>query len=312
MTRAFLLIFIFAFLQSKTYGTEIYDFHLEALKIADETYVFLGKQEDFSDTNGGNISNTGFVVTDEGVIVIDTGSSFQYGKQMREAIHAVTDKPVIRVLITHHHPDHFFGNQAFSDVPVYALPETIEAMRSDANGMLDNIYRMVGPWMSGTEVTIPTDILTVDTETIGNHTLQYLSLAGHTKGDLAIFDETTEVLFTGDLTFYGRALTTPHATPEQWLASLEILGAVPFKALVPGHGEVSYNRGPIQETRDYLLWLENTLKTSVESGLDMNEVMQLPLPERFSILSLSHSEFTRSVIHRYPIYEQKMFSKNPN
>jgi hypothetical protein len=61
-----------------------------------------------------------------------------------------------------------------------------------------------------------------------------------------------------------------------------------------------------------LLWLENTLKTSVESGLDMNEVMQLPLPERFSILSLSHSEFTRSVIHRYPIYEQKMFSTNPN
>ncbi|PKL14223.1 MAG: hypothetical protein CVV52_02815 [Spirochaetae bacterium HGW-Spirochaetae-8] len=91
-----------------------FDYHLDPYRLTEDTYVFIGKAEDFTRQNGGNIVNTAFIVTADGVVVIDTGSTRRYGEQMREAIAGVTPKPVTHVFNTHDHPDHFLGNQAFS------------------------------------------------------------------------------------------------------------------------------------------------------------------------------------------------------
>ena len=64
------------------------DYMLKPRKVAPDTYVFVGLAEDFTRGNGGNIVNTGFIVTADGVLVIDTGSSRLYGEQMRRAIAA--------------------------------------------------------------------------------------------------------------------------------------------------------------------------------------------------------------------------------
>src|SRR5574343_580427 len=111
---------------------------------------------DFDTVNGGNIVNTGFIVAPEGVVVIDTGSSRRYGQQMREAIRKVTDKPVVLVINTHHHPDHFLGNQAFADVPIGALAETRQAIAAEGDAFAENLFRMSGDWMKGTELQAPT------------------------------------------------------------------------------------------------------------------------------------------------------------
>ena len=75
--------------------------------------------------------------------------------------------------------------------------------------MAENMYRLVGDWMRGTEVLLPTEEVTAGRLTIGDHPLRLLALRGHTGADLAIFDERSGVLFAGDLVFYQRALTTP-------------------------------------------------------------------------------------------------------
>lgn len=284
------------------------DYQLEPKQIAEGTYVFIGLKEDFSYENGGNIVNTGFIVSEQGVVVIDTGPSFLYGQQMRQAISKISDKPVIKVLITHHHPDHFLGNQAYDDVPIYALAETIQLIKRDANGFLDNLYRMSGPWMSGTDFsTVEIKPLLLKQEQIANHSLRYIPLSGHTEADLVILDETTGVLFAGDLIFHNRALTTPHAEPGNWLKSLDVIKETDFSVIVPGHGEVAKNIEPVEQTRDYLIWLETTIKQAVAQGLDMPEVLALPIPERFSGLSVLKREYTRSVSHRYPVHEKLIF-----
>lgn len=284
------------------------DYKLKPKQIAKDTYVFIGKKEDFSRFNGGNIVNTGFIVTDDGIVVIDSGPSLGYGQQMREAIKKVSAKPIKKVILTHHHPDHILGNQAYMDVPIYALPETVTLIKRDASSFLDNVYRMVGDWMRQTEVV--TDILPLNQyqEKLGDHVLNYISLSGHTDGDLVIFDETTGVLFAGDLVFNNRALTTPHATPEKWQVNLNKLKKIKFKKIVPGHGEIANTIEPIVQTLDYLLWIESTIKQGVDDGLDMNEVLATPIPERFSHLAVLKHEFTRSVIHRYPLYEKLIFN----
>lgn len=273
-------------------------------KIAPDTYVFMGKRENFSPLNGGNIVNTAFIVTSEGVVVIDTGPSLLYGREMREAIAKVTPLPVIRVFNTHLHPDHIFGNQAFADVGVEALPATIRGEESQAKAFADNMYRMVGPWMQGTEPSIPTRELPRAVRMVGGHRLETIALSGHTDADLVILDHATGVLFTADLAFLDRAPTTPHANLAAWRASLDELAKLPAKLVVPGHGPVDREFRSVRQTRDWLAWLDQTLRRAAERGLEANEVAAQPIPERFGALALAREEFVRSVSHLYPRLEQ--------
>ena len=280
------------------------DYQLKAVEIAENTYLFEGKTEDFSRKNGGNILNTAFIVTSEGVVVIDSGPSRRFAEQQRAAIAAVTDKPVIGVYITHHHPDHFLGNQVYQDVPVYALEATTKGIETEGEMFTDNMYRMVGDWMLGTKVTLPSQSIKPGIEKIGGHTLEFIQMQGHTKADLVIFDQTTGVLFAGDLIFNQRAATTPHAVVKDWLQSLVQLKTLPFKVLVPGHGSVTKDSAPIAQTKDYLEWLVATLQEGAESGLDMAEIMYTPVPERFQSVSLVKEELQRSVTHLFPALEE--------
>lgn len=121
MIRALLLCLSLVF--GNSVCAPSYDYQLVPTKIADNVYTFVGKTEDFSAVNGGNIVNTSFVVTPAGVVVIDAGPSLRYGEQMRVAIAKVTARPVTHILITHAHPDHYIGAQAFPNVGVYAVPQ---------------------------------------------------------------------------------------------------------------------------------------------------------------------------------------------
>lgn len=290
-------------------ATADFDYKLKPTEIAEDTYIFLGLDEDFTWDNGGNIVNTGFIVTEEGVVVIDVGPSRLYGEQMRAAISEVTDKKIVKVILTHQHPDHFLGMQAFRDVPVYANPETIEILKIQAGAYLDNMYRLVGSGMTGTELFI-TQILphTVDSEKFGDHKLEYIKLVGHTESDLLVFDKTTGVLFAGDQVFHNRALTTPHAIPEKWQEALEVIAELDYKLIVPGHGAVSTEITPVEQTREYLSWVASTISTGFEEGLDMNEILETEIPERFKHIALTKEEFARSVSHLLERYENQIFN----
>ena len=286
------------------------NYDLQPRQIAADTWVLEGRTDNFAADNGGNIVNTAFIVTNAGVVVIDSGPSKRYGEALRQAIAKVTEQPVIKLLITHHHPDHVLGNQAFKDVPIAALAGTTTLLREQGDGMAENLYRMVGDWMRGTEVLLPSQTLSPGVQTVGGHALRLLSLSGHTGADLAIFDETTGVLFAGDLVFYQRALTTPN-TPglAVWLADIATLQGLPWKLIVSGHGPVASDAQPFAQMRDYLGWLDQLMATGAANGSAMGEMIRSPSPERFAAISLSRYELIRSVSHLYPRYERAQMQR---
>lgn len=298
-------ILILAALASACVHANPLNYNLQPRQIADGVWLLEGSTDDFSQGNGGNIVNTGFIVTAEGVLVIDSGPSRRYGEAMRQAIAAVTDKPLLKVMLTHHHPDHVLGNQAFSDVPIAALPGTTTLLAEQGDAMAENMYRLVGDWMRGTEVLLPTETLEPGMLEVGGRTLQLLALSGHTGADLAILDVQSGVLFAGDLVFYQRALTTP-GTPSlaTWLADLDQLQQLPWKQIVPGHGPLATDAAPFVQMRDYLGWLDGVMRSGAEQGAEMNELIRTAIPERFAGISLSRYELIRSVSHLYPRYEQ--------
>lgn len=301
------LLLLSLLLFSSSSFAQTYDYGLSAQKVADNTYVFTGKLEDFSRLNGGNIVNTGFIVTDDSVLVIDSGPSKRYAEQQQKAIQAVTDKPIKQLYVTHHHPDHFLGNQVYkeADIDRLALAKTQKGMQAEGEMFSSNMYRMVGDWMRGTIPVIANKTVKAGKQTIGGHDIELIEASGHTASDLMIFDHTTGVLFAGDLVFNHRAATTPHANIKQWLATLDKIQTLPYKVLVVGHGEVVKDHSAIEQTRDYLTWLNTTLKDAAKQGMDMTEVMQTDIPERFKSIALVRQELHRSVSHLFPALEQE-------
>ncbi|WP_305856809.1 quinoprotein relay system zinc metallohydrolase 1 [Balneatrix alpica] len=291
------------------------DYALTPIAIADNVWLLEGKQEAFSRLNGGNIVNTGFILTPAGVVVIDTGPSVRYGKAMREVIASLTDKPVVLVLNTHHHPDHVLGNLAFAEeAPIAALPATLQQLEQEGDAVAETLYTLVGDWMRDTQVQLPNQTLGPDSLNtgieIGGQRLRLLALRGHSGADLAILHEPSGTLFAGDLVFHQRALTTPH-TPglALWQQELELLARQPFNQLVPGHGPLSLGTAAIEQTQAYLGWLDQLLQQAAQAGLSMTEAMQLPIPAHFNGIALSRYELQRSVAHLYNQYEQQAFAE---
>ena len=279
-------------------------YNLEAVEIAADTYAVYGAREYFSLANGGNIVNIAFVVTDDGVVVIDTGPSWLYGQALKALIGKTTKQPITRIYITHHHPDHMFGNQAFDASLIASLPGVIANIKQDGEMFAENMYRLIGDWMRGTELIVPGKALEQSSEHFGSHEFELIRSAGHTSSDLVVLDKSTGVLFAGDIAFLDRAPTTPHADIALWQKSLNELEDSAFSILMPGHGPAEKGKRAIEQTRDYLAWLEGMLRAAVRDGQSMTDAMQTPIPERLQPVALARDEMQRSVAHLFAKYEE--------
>lgn len=283
---------------------EAQDYALKAKEITKGVYVFAGRREHFTEDNGGNIVNTGFIVGRTGVIVIDTGPSRLYGEAMVRGIRAVTKRPIVRIYITHGHPDHFLGNQAFKDVPIFALPKTRAHIRESGEDLAENLYRLLAGWMRGTVVVEPTDDADAGRVIVAGRRLRILAFDGHTDADLVVVDEATKTWFVGDLVFLDRAPTTPNAEVDAWQRALGKVAAARPRRLVPGHGPVHRGRRGVRQTQRYLRWLVKTLTVHADAGRDMAEAFADPSAPRF-IRSMGAwpEEYRRSVVHLFPDIE---------
>ncbi len=281
------------------------EYRLDVRSVAPDTYAVIGATEDFDSTNGGNVVNCAFVVTAAGVLVVDTGPTARYGAALRRAIRSITPLPVVRVLNTHHHPDHILGNQAFADVGIESAEASIAAQVREGPAFLDNMYRLVLQWAAGTELHPATRAAVAGPFELGGHRFELHLLSGHTGADLALLDVTTGVLFAGDLVFHGRAPTMPHADADAWLASLDRLASLPATTLVPGHGDVTRPASVIAATSDYVRWLRDHLEAAAAAGLDLTDVLAQTPPDRFRPLAVIDAEYRRAVLQWYPAIERR-------
>ncbi|WP_064736070.1 quinoprotein relay system zinc metallohydrolase 1 [Azohydromonas australica] len=292
------------------------DYNLQARALAPGVWVVEGANADFDPANGCNIINTGFIATGAGVLVINTGPSLKYGQQLRALIERTAGEPVKQVIHLNLHPDYFLGNQAFADVPRVATPTTRAGMAREAKAYEDNLYRLCGDWMKGTQALLPDADVAPGVLRMGGREIELREYQGHTDSDLVLVDRASGVVFAGGLVFVQRIPTTPHARLPQWQQSLRALqaalpaqpaaqGAPGLKALVPSHGPVRADAQGVAMTQRYLGWLEGTLQRAAAQGLEMTELLRSPLPEEFQGWGARATEYTRNVVHLYPRYEQE-------
>lgn len=281
----------------------------QAQPIGQGIWMVRGADEAIGFANGGAIANSVIIATDAGAVLFDPGVSREHGLALGALAQRLTGKPVGRVYISHLHPDHAMGAAAFDPAIIHALPATRAALERDGEGFSDAMYRLLADWMKGTAVVLPQGDLAGGSTQFGGRPFRLLALKGHSGGDLAMIDERTATLVTGDLVFHDRAPSTPHASLPDWRASLGVLAGLPHKVLVPGHGPLDRDGSAIAQTRDWLDWVEQSLRKAVADGLDMGEAGDLPIPARFAALKAARYELQRSVSHFYPRLEAELLPK---
>lgn len=278
-------------------------------QIADGLWMVRGTDEAIAFANGGAIANSAIIATDAGAVLFDPGVSREHGLALGAMAQRLTGRAVSRVYISHLHPDHAMGAAAFDPALVHALPATRAELERDGEGFSDAMYRLLADWMKGTAIVLPQGDVTEGQAQFGGRSFRLLALKGHSGGDLALLDEATGTLIAGDLVFHDRAASTPHASLPDWRASLDRLAATPHKLLLPGHGPIDRDGGAIAQTRDWLDWIDATLRDAVTRGLDMSEAGDIPIPPRFSTLKAARYELQRSVSHFYPGLEAELLPR---
>lgn len=281
-------------------------YNLAPVKVRDGVWVVIGAQEAITARNGGAIANIGIVDTADGAVIIDSGPSKRFGLQLLALARELTGKDVVRTYITHFHPDHVFGNQAFGKSVVAAPQAVVDGLKAMGEDFSSAMYYIAGDWMRGTNVVLPETIISDGVEDIGGRKFHLSVLAGHTACDLVVFEETSGIMFAGDLVFLDRAPTTPHANLDVWRASLarldHLAGGGDLK-VVPGHGPVHAPWRGREQTLRWLETIETQIRDCFERGMTATEAIAQPLPEWTRDVALAAYEYERSVLHLFPKLE---------
>lgn len=247
--------------------------------VAAGVYVHRGAQQEFDETNRGDVANVGFVVGDRCVAVIDTGSTLEVGRRLLAAVRSVTAKPVCFVVNTHMHPDHVLGNAAFEGVdggPVFVGHARLPgALAVRAGSYLRAVQRDVGPPAEGTRVLLPSRLVEQqDSLDLGGRRLLLRAWpTAHTDNDLTVWDEATRTLWTGDLLFVGR-IPAIDGRLSGWLAACRELALSPAERLVPGHGEFHGAwRDTLARQTAYLEAVQAQVRSAIKAGRTLPEML---------------------------------------
>ncbi len=248
------------------------------IKVTDRVYYVQGKPGVASAANEGFNSNAGFVVTGDGVVVIDALGTPALGAALRSAITHVTSEPIRRVILTHYHADHFYGLEALKQAgaEIWAHRAAREYLEGgEAERRREQRARDLFPWVDEKMAIIPPDRwLSEDTQfTMGQVRFEIHHLGpAHSPEDLIVVLPDEGVIFSGDILFAGRIPFVGEADSRQWLDRIPRLLAMKPRIMVTGHGEVS--RDPTKDlalTRDYLVYLRATMGKAVEDFVPFEE-----------------------------------------
>ena len=283
-----------------------------AIKVSPSAWYVQGQSGLGSSANQNFISNAGFIVTAQGVVVIDALGSPQLAQRLIAEVRKVTAQPITHVIVTHYHADHIYGLQAFKALGARVVAH--RAARSYLNSdtarlRLEASRQELAPWVNAqTRLVEADEWLDGDQEmTVGGVRLLIKHVGpSHTPEDLVVYLPQEKLLFAGDLVFRARIPFVGQADSRQWIKALDALLVFDTVAIVPGHGPVSTAaREDMQLTRDYLIHLRTTMGAAARNLDPFEEAYAAADWSRFDKLPLVRVATRMNAYNTYLLMEQE-------
>jgi glyoxylase-like metal-dependent hydrolase (beta-lactamase superfamily II) len=260
---------------------------LPCYRIGASTYLLFGNIAHVDGENRGWNGNAGFIVTRDGVIVIDTLGTPRLGRRLLATVQAITELPVRYVIVTHNHPDHAYGVAAFQQldgVTVIAHAGMLDYAGTETQQRSVDYRRgLLGADMEGFEPVRP-DVL-IGGERFDRHRIRlggeivdvYNAGSHHSHGDLVVHQVNAGILWIADLAFNQRTTYMGDGDSGQMLeAQAWLMQHFPDAGLmVPGHGSAQTRPFPmVAKTRDYVERMREAMRTAVANGVSLLDATQ--------------------------------------
>src|SRR5881227_1257709 len=237
-------------------------------KLSDHAYAYTAEGD----------PNTGIVVGDDAVMVIDTQATPVMAQDVIRRIREITDKPIKYVVLSHYHAVRVLGASAYRPDHIIASRDTYDLIaergEADMKSEIERFPRLFRAVESVPGLTWPTLVFERRlTLWLGSLEVDILQLGrGHTKGDTVVWLPQEKVLFSGDLVEYGATPYTGDAYLLDWPATLDAIAALGPEKLVPGRGASLQSKAEVASglagTRAFVQDLYRAVHTGVQSGKD--------------------------------------------
>lgn len=233
------------------------------------------------DPKGDSGANAGFVIGDNGVLVVDTFENPAAAKQLLSEIRKRTPLPVKYVVNTHYHLDHVAGNKVFADAGAVVIGH-----QNVAGWIHTENLKFFGKDIKPEQKSMVENLVTPDISyesalslSLGKRTVYVGFAPGHTGGDSWIAIPDAKVVFWGDLFWHRTLPNLIDASTADWAKTLSDFRDFAHSSSVdvPGHGDVG-NNGDVAEFHDYLVNLRAMVKKAVDEGKTGDELVNAVMP----------------------------------
>src|SRR5215831_17188570 len=221
-------------------------------KISDNLYAYISQND--------SSSNSTFLITTEGILVVDTGLNEQEGRKLLAEIRKISALPIRYIVNTHYHPDHRGGNSVVGPAAtVISTTFTFQQSNKEATHTLETekivFNKSIEFYLGGNEVRI------------------YFPGPAHTLGDAALYFPQQRALATGDLFLNNSCPAMDEGDMENWIAALDSMLYLPVEHVVPGHFELA-TKNELQHFRNYLADLRDQVTRMRGKGLSLEQVQK--------------------------------------
>ncbi len=260
-------------------------------------------------------SNAAFLVTDEGVLVIDSRQHPQHGRELIAMIRKVTDKPIRWLVNTHAHGDHYYGNPPFREIGA-----TIIAHRDTVAGMIKNekleFSRRQAFFRS--QNLDPKEVRTVLPDMMFDTTLRIGSGQrvaeifywgpGQNPGDTMIYFPHAKAVFIGG-PFARKNWSNMSFSPsiDGWITLLNKVAALPVDLFLPGHGDVSTREDVLDEVK-LLADVQTEVKKAIAAGMTREQIVkELRFPQYANLRNYERIDVFLEALHHLFTTGRPMF-----
>ncbi len=240
----------------------------------------------------------------EKVFIVDSMLNWELAAEWREMVEEYFQIKVGGLILTHHHPDHVFGNQIFSDVPIIASTGTKDMMKNFQTEYWENVdqaeredWENGGYGIEGFQFTLPTICFEQTYQLKGPRTLDLIRVDGHTTGSTYLWLADTKILIAGDLVFNREG---PFGADEscniiQWQKAMEELIDLNPDIVISGHGPTATIQD-LTEINDFFKASIDFIQDKLVAGFTSEEIETDPkFPDYY--YSERKERKTRSIQH---------------
>ncbi|WP_304545668.1 MBL fold metallo-hydrolase [Sulfurimonas microaerophilic] len=264
-----------------------FEYKIQPQKVSSEIYCFFGAPQAINKDNNGNMVNSCFVDMGESYLVIDSGPTYNYAKEVYGVMKTIKDQPIAYVINTHAHDDHWLGNSYYKKLGVDIIGSA--QFKNEAKVEVTRMQRNVTKeaYENTTQEFPNLFVEDKQTLTINKKTVIFSRVhdKAHSSSDLLVYIPSKSALFAGDLVFNDRVPSLRDGNINRWIEELSKMKEGTYTYIIGGHGSL-VDKHSIDITYEYLVTLKEELVSALDEGLGIDDAVNSIVMEKFKDIAM--------------------------